>query len=87
MKNRPGNLKKSTRGGSRTHEPEGPELEPDAFDHSATRVYVGRKEVPVSIYFRILALYKEVRPTLQRSSSSALQQGTSNAISVSRAAF
>ena len=30
--------KKSTRGGSRTHEPEGPELEPDAFDHSATRV-------------------------------------------------
>ena len=28
------------RSGSRTHEPEGPELEPDAFDHSAMRMFV-----------------------------------------------
>ena len=47
-------LKKSTRGGSRTHEPEGPELEPDAFDHSATRVRIRVWRCPLFILGSLL---------------------------------
>lgn len=72
--------KKSTRGGSRTHEPEGPELEPDAFDHSATRVKTRRDSARFLVYnqSRVVALFRGRRPT-----TSSLYKTFKNTISAS----